>query len=721
MKLQSVKETAERFHISERRVQKLCESGRIEGAQRISNAWIIPSTAQKPVDERMDAGDEDLLSLTDLCKELSISEATGRNWVRLGKLIPTLETKRTLFFSREYAAEIRAQIKSGENNVLKSRRNKKYISGTKLYHSYISPDSINLSVVRDLVTYIEEKKIEVADEIRCALIAECAIQFMMQKENGIMTTRGLTDYIQGKLSPNRYLFLVDDFLRKYPGLPDALHRYPELFAYKYTYEENEDILGFLYISLKNIGNRKSRGVYFTPTVVVEKLCQRLFDGNDIAGKNVLDPCCGTGNFILQLPSEISYDKVYGNDLDSVSVKIARINYALKYGISDADVIYAHISEGDYLSYDKSRKYDFIIGNPPWGYEFSDSQKENLRSKYKSAIGTNIESYDVFVEQALMNLRLGGLLSFVLPEAILNVKAHTAIRQIMLDNCSFQYLEFLGNVFDGVQCPGIILQAVYTGGKTDSTGMIVRDRLREYTIHRKRKMDAACLSFTMTDSEYFVLEKIEHIQNKVTLAQKAEFALGIVTGNNKEFISCKKNEEQERILKGSDISRYRIKETDNYIVFRPEAFQQTAPTQYYRAAEKLLYRFVCDQLVFAYDDKQTLSLNSCNILIPKIDGLHIKYILAILNARAAQFYFKKQFHSVKVLRSHIESIPIPFVEKEVQEGIVTMVDAILSCKVDETIQKMYDDLDREIAELYGMNDEDYQIVRVSMEGENLFLN
>ena len=41
---------------------------------------------------------------------------------------------------------------------------------------------------------------------------------------------------------------------------------------------------------------------------------------------------------------------------------------------------------------------------------------------------------------------------------------------------------------------------------------------------------------------------------------------------------------------------------------------------------------------------------------------MKYIMAILNSRVAQFYFKKRFNSVKVLRSHIEQIPIPFVVK-----------------------------------------------------------
>ena len=129
MQLESVKETAERFNISERRVQKLCEEGRIEGAQMISNVWVIPSSSSKPVDERVISSNDDMLSLSELCKELSISVATGRNWVKLGKLIPTSENKRTPFFSSGYVQTLKSDIKSGKKAALKSRRNKKYVSG----------------------------------------------------------------------------------------------------------------------------------------------------------------------------------------------------------------------------------------------------------------------------------------------------------------------------------------------------------------------------------------------------------------------------------------------------------------------------------------------------------------------------------------------------------------------------------------------------------------
>ena len=48
----SAKEVAEKWNISRRRVQILCEEGRIEGAFKLSDVWVIPKDAEKPADRR---------------------------------------------------------------------------------------------------------------------------------------------------------------------------------------------------------------------------------------------------------------------------------------------------------------------------------------------------------------------------------------------------------------------------------------------------------------------------------------------------------------------------------------------------------------------------------------------------------------------------------------------------------------------------------------------
>jgi Fic family protein len=53
MKFITVKEAADKWHISERRVRTLCDQGRVSGAFRMGWIWSIPETAKKPIDARI--------------------------------------------------------------------------------------------------------------------------------------------------------------------------------------------------------------------------------------------------------------------------------------------------------------------------------------------------------------------------------------------------------------------------------------------------------------------------------------------------------------------------------------------------------------------------------------------------------------------------------------------------------------------------------------------
>lgn len=56
MEYLSIRETAEKWGLSPRRVQVLCANGRIAGIMRVGNMWIIPGNAEKPKDARIKSG-----------------------------------------------------------------------------------------------------------------------------------------------------------------------------------------------------------------------------------------------------------------------------------------------------------------------------------------------------------------------------------------------------------------------------------------------------------------------------------------------------------------------------------------------------------------------------------------------------------------------------------------------------------------------------------------
>lgn len=48
----TVQEAANKWELSERRIQKLCADSRIDGVVHLSRVWLIPKDAEKPADGR---------------------------------------------------------------------------------------------------------------------------------------------------------------------------------------------------------------------------------------------------------------------------------------------------------------------------------------------------------------------------------------------------------------------------------------------------------------------------------------------------------------------------------------------------------------------------------------------------------------------------------------------------------------------------------------------
>jgi len=52
----TIQQASEKWEIGIRRINTLCNEGRIEGAMKFGNTWAIPVDAEKPKDERIKTG-----------------------------------------------------------------------------------------------------------------------------------------------------------------------------------------------------------------------------------------------------------------------------------------------------------------------------------------------------------------------------------------------------------------------------------------------------------------------------------------------------------------------------------------------------------------------------------------------------------------------------------------------------------------------------------------
>ena len=56
MDYMTLKEASEKWGVTPRQINYLCASGRIPGAVKMAGVWLIPKTAEKPVDGRAKQG-----------------------------------------------------------------------------------------------------------------------------------------------------------------------------------------------------------------------------------------------------------------------------------------------------------------------------------------------------------------------------------------------------------------------------------------------------------------------------------------------------------------------------------------------------------------------------------------------------------------------------------------------------------------------------------------
>ncbi len=186
--------------------------------------------------------------------------------------------------------------------------------------------------------------------------------------------------------------------------------------------------------------RHKLGEYYTPPFLVKRMIKETY----LIGMSVLDPCCGTGNFIIEttkfiLNSPISKDEkikainnLNGHDLNPISIFAASINLLLitRGEISDIKINFI-IFDSLFEKSLSQLKYDLIIGNPPW-YTY-----RNIESIEKQQLIKNIAE-DLEIKPR--------------PKNILNIEIST----LFFYKAREEFMKDDGNIFF------VITKGVFTG-------------------------------------------------------------------------------------------------------------------------------------------------------------------------------------------------------------------------------------------------------------------
>ncbi|MHA1111545.1 MAG: HsdM family class I SAM-dependent methyltransferase [Promethearchaeota archaeon] len=216
-----------------------------------------------------------------------------------------------------------------------------------------------------------------------------------------------------------------------------------------------DILNVFYQELITFSRRHTLGEFYTNI----ELSREMVNEGYSPGNSVLDPCCGSGTFLLEILNSIGEKgkqsdlrKLYGIDINPLSVIITKVNLSIalfilgntRFDLKDIlnqelPTLISNISQGDYLLSTSKDKYDLVIGNPPWiviNSINSDPYKEKLKNLAKSMrISTNtqnvsnLEVSSLFLEKITTHhLKKGSKLFLVVSAGILTGSQNERVRR-----------------------------------------------------------------------------------------------------------------------------------------------------------------------------------------------------------------------------------------------------------------------------------------------------
>jgi len=276
--------------------------------------------------------------------------------------------------------------------------------------------------------------------------------------------------------------------------------------------------------------KKNNGIYFTPRkTVLANLDFLKTLGNSFS--EILEPSCGSGEYLSEVANYFPEANITGIE------KVEEIYQDVKK-LSKSNI---KIFKDDFLLYQASKKYDLIIGNPPYFV----IKKDKVNKEYFAYFEGRPNIFIFFIIKSLNLLNKDGILSFVLPKNFLTCLYYDKTRKFIYDN--FKILTILECIDSYIETKQETIILIVQNSKNLEAN-------KKYTLE-KNLLDYRILA---TPKNIEILEKL--YLNSTSL-EKLNFktVVGNVVWNQVKNILTD-DKEKTPLIYSSDISQniYRIK-------------------------------------------------------------------------------------------------------------------------------------------------------------------
>lgn len=466
---------------------------------------------------------------------------------------------------------------------------------------------------------------------------------------------------------------------------------------------------------------------------------------------ICDPACGSGAFLNQaldflieehkyidelqaklfgdtfilsdVENSILENNLFGVDLNEESVEIAKLSLWLRTALPNRKLndLSGNIKCGNSLIDDPEIAgekafnwqtafpqvfakggFDVIIGNPPYvtnklgkNNESSlDIEMEFYKLKYGNIVEYKGNLFSLFIGKTNEIIKLDGLFSFIIPNSILFNSTFSNIRNYIIKE--FNFLELLNlkyEPFSDANTGGCLIFLFQKNKKYKETRIIeYENESGFFEVKSKSKSYDFLKNIEITNGKFLTqIENIEIIKkcykDTLQLGEIMKFYQGIITGDNKKFISnVKEHEKYKPILRGADIHRYSYAFSENYVLFDKEQLWSNTNEEIFETKPKLINRQTGSNLTVCLDESGYYALDSTHSQTLINDKFNIKFILVIENSKLFNFIYNfnvneggRTFAQVKTV--NLKTLPVKKINEEAQLPFIEKAEQMLSLSKD----------------------------------------
>ena len=563
---------------------------------------------------------------------------------------------------------------------------------------------------------------------------------------------------------------------------------------------------------KDASKRKEQGIYYTPSYIVDfivdnalkPVLDRCTSIEDLQKIKVLDPACGSGSFLIKaldvifqkyrefgnlsdeeiIKTQILMQNIYGVDLDPQAVEIARLNLlinslsekmqlpSLSKNIKNGNSLISGTDEDlkkyfgpnfrdkkpfnwqdEFPEVFKQGGFDAVIGNPPYidSEEMTRSGLADVRDYCTDYYGSGKGNWDifcVFIEKGLNLLRVGGLLSFIVPNKLISANYARHIREIISQNTLRLVRDYSDKAVFGASVYPIVFVISKDKEKINTRIYNSDDELINNVDRTDISSSVSNWASILFKSSNRIVSKIMSTEDVKRLESLALIKGGATVSEAYMFKKIIKERQQElsgeyfKVINSGTIDQYKSLWGIERMRYLGESYLepivnsvdlkaqfQTRLTD--ATSSKLIVSGMGKKLECFFDLKgEYLAAKSTTIIISADTNL-LKMVMGLLNSKLLTFIYCEMFKALSLSGGYIrigppqlKDLPIILPNQENQKDLINLVDKIsnlskelLSYDIDSEkwidtrnkIELTDSKIDQLVYDLYGLTKEEVRIV------------